>query len=150
VTTATTPQGLMKICHAAWLLAGAVTTSLVLAPRVADARPERTAAKTKTITVKVPSTQTFTDTHLTVHKGDAITVVRADGSSAKFVADSSATVPYNSSTDSLFTIDGPPSLTLITCAGAWDRQRGTYLQRLVVHATLVATTAASPAAGQGG
>jgi sortase (surface protein transpeptidase) len=79
-----------------------------------------------------------------VHKGDAITVVRADGSSVKFVADSSTTVPYDSSTDSLFTIDGPPSLTLITCAGAWDRQRGTYLQRLVVHATLVATTAPSP------
>jgi LPXTG-site transpeptidase (sortase) family protein len=85
-----------------------------------------------------------------VHKGDAISVVRADGSSVKFVADSTATVPYNESTDSLFTIDGPPSLTLITCAGAWDRQRGTYLQRLVVHATLVATTAPSPAAAQGG
>jgi sortase (surface protein transpeptidase) len=85
-----------------------------------------------------------------VHRGDAITVVRADGSSVKFVADSTTTVPYDSSTDSLFTIDGPPSLTLITCAGAWDRQRGTYLQRLVVHAALVATTAPSPAAGQGG
>ena len=79
-----------------------------------------------------------------VHRGDAITVVRADGSTAKFVTDSSATVPYNESTDSLFTIDGPPSLTLITCAGAWDRARNTYLQRLVVHATLVATTAPTP------
>ena len=85
-----------------------------------------------------------------LHRGDVITVVRSDGSSVKFVADSSTTVPYDSSTDSLFTIDGPPSLTLITCAGAWDRQRGTYLQRLVVHAALVATTAPSPAAGQGG
>jgi sortase (surface protein transpeptidase) len=85
-----------------------------------------------------------------VRRGDVITVVRADGSTAKFAADSSSTVPYDASTDSLFTIDGPPSLTLITCAGAWDRQQGTYLQRLVVHATLVATTAPSPAGRQGG
>jgi LPXTG-site transpeptidase (sortase) family protein len=72
-----------------------------------------------------------------VRKGDEIAVVRSDGTQAKFVADSTSTVPYDSSTDALFTRDGPPSLTLITCAGAWDRQRGTYLQRLVVHATLV-------------
>ena len=85
-----------------------------------------------------------------LRRGDAITVVRADGSSARFVTDSSTTVPYDSPTDRLFTRDGPPSLTLITCAGAWDRQRGTYLQRLVVHATLAATAAASPSAAGGG
>lgn len=76
-----------------------------------------------------------------MHPGDRITVMRADGSSAQFVTDASSTVPYDSPTDSLFTRTGPPSLTLITCAGAWDRQRGTYLQRLVVHATLVSATA---------
>jgi len=79
-----------------------------------------------------------------VRKGDTITVVRADGSSVQFVADASITVPYDSSTDSLFTKSGPPALTLITCAGAWDRARGTYLQRLVVHATLGATAAGKP------
>jgi sortase (surface protein transpeptidase) len=81
-----------------------------------------------------------------VHKGDAITVVRADGTSVQFVTDSSRTVPFDSPTDSFFTRDGPPALTLITCAGAWDRQRGTYLQRLVVHATLTASPA-KPAGG---
>jgi sortase (surface protein transpeptidase) len=84
-----------------------------------------------------------------VRKGDTITVVRADGSSVQFVADTSITVPYDASTDLLFTRDGPPSLTLITCAGAWDRQRGTYLQRLVVHATLAVTTAPSAPPGGG-
>jgi sortase (surface protein transpeptidase) len=85
-----------------------------------------------------------------MHKGDEITVVRADGSSVKFVTDSSSMVPYDSSTDSLFTRDGPPSITLITCAGAWDRQRGTYLQRLVVHASLVATVAPAKPGDEGG
>jgi sortase (surface protein transpeptidase) len=79
-----------------------------------------------------------------VRRGDVITVARADGSSVQFVTDATSTVPYDSSTDSLFTKQGPPSLTLITCAGVWDRQRGTYLQRLVVHATLLAAPPAKP------
>jgi LPXTG-site transpeptidase (sortase) family protein len=71
-------------------------------------------------------------------RGDEITVVRSDGSQAKFAVQSSTTTPYDASTEALFTRSGPPALTLITCAGSWDRQRGTYLQRLVVHASLVA------------
>lgn len=85
-----------------------------------------------------------------VRRGDEITVVRADGTQARFQADSTATVPYDSSTDALFTRDGPPSLTLITCAGAWDRQRGTYLQRLVVHATLVPSVSPDRPGDEGG
>lgn len=85
-----------------------------------------------------------------LRKGDEITVVRADGSQAKFVTDATSTVPYDSSTDALFTRDGAPSLTLITCAGAWDRQRGTYLQRLVVHATLVPTVSTDKPGDEGG
>jgi LPXTG-site transpeptidase (sortase) family protein len=85
-----------------------------------------------------------------MRKGDQITVVRADGSSVRFVTDASTMVPYDSPTDAFFTRAGPPSLTLITCAGAWDRQRGTYLQRLVVHATLVAATAPSKPGVEGG
>ncbi len=83
-------------------------------------------------------------------KGDEITVVRSDGSHVKFVTDATSMVPYDSSTDSLFTRDGPPSLTLITCAGAWDRQRGTYLQRLVVHATLAPNVSPSKPGDEGG
>lgn len=85
-----------------------------------------------------------------MRKGDEITVVRADGSHVKFVTDATSMVPYDSSTDSLFTRDGPPSLTLITCAGAWDRQRGTYLQRLVVHASLAPTVSTSKPGDEGG
>jgi hypothetical protein len=36
----------------------------------------------------------------------------------------------------LFASSGPPRLSLITCAGAWDAQRGTYAERLVVDAVL--------------
>jgi hypothetical protein len=85
-----------------------------------------------------------------MRKGDEITVVRADGSQARFVTDATSTVPYDSPTDAMFTRDGPPSLTLITCAGAWDRQRGTYLQRLVVHATLVPTVSSDRPGDEGG
>jgi sortase (surface protein transpeptidase) len=85
-----------------------------------------------------------------MRRGDPITVQRADGSSVTFVTDSSSTVPYDSPTDSLFTRDGPPSLTLITCAGAWDRQRGTYLQRLVVHATLATPPVSTTPGDEGG
>jgi LPXTG-site transpeptidase (sortase) family protein len=83
-------------------------------------------------------------------RGDELTVLRADGSKARFVVQSASTTPYDSPTDALFTRSGPPALTLITCAGAWDRQRATYLQRLVVRASLVApppTVAPGDAAG---
>jgi hypothetical protein len=81
--------------------------------------------------------------------GDEITIMRADGSQAKFAVQSTSVMPYDASTDSLFTRSGPPSLTLITCSGAWDRQRGTYLQRLVVHASLVSPAPSRPADGSG-
>jgi len=80
----------------------------------------------------------------TLHPGDDVTVVRANGSQAHFIVDGTSMMSYNAPTDGLFTRDGPPSLTLITCAGAWDRQRGTYLQRLVVHATLAPGIVPSP------
>jgi LPXTG-site transpeptidase (sortase) family protein len=82
-----------------------------------------------------------------LRRGDAVAVVRQNGTQARFVVDSTWTMPYDASTNSLFTNDGPPSLTLITCAGTWDRQRGTYLQRLVVHASLAASTVAPGPSG---
>jgi sortase (surface protein transpeptidase) len=36
----------------------------------------------------------------------------------------------------LFASSGPPRLSLITCAGAWDAQHGIYAERLVVDAVL--------------
>jgi LPXTG-site transpeptidase (sortase) family protein len=85
-----------------------------------------------------------------LRRGDEMTITRADGSQAKFVVQSTSVMPYDASTDSLFTRSGPPSLTLITCSGAWDRQRGTYLQRLVVRASLVAPAPAKPVDSPGG
>jgi sortase (surface protein transpeptidase) len=73
--------------------------------------------------------------------GDQVFVVHDDGSQARFIADATSMMPFDASTDSLFTKSGPPTLTLITCAGTWDRQRGTYLQRLVVHTSLAPSTA---------
>jgi LPXTG-site transpeptidase (sortase) family protein len=84
-----------------------------------------------------------------VRQGDELTIVRADGSQARFAVQATSVMPYDGPTDALFTRSGPPSLTLITCYGAWDRQRGTYQQRLVVRASLV-TPVASPADGGGG
>jgi LPXTG-site transpeptidase (sortase) family protein len=69
-------------------------------------------------------------------KGDELSIMRVDGTRARFLVDSSATMPYDAATEGLFTKTGPPTLTLITCAGAWDRARATYLQRLVVRASL--------------
>jgi LPXTG-site transpeptidase (sortase) family protein len=72
--------------------------------------------------------------HLRV--GDEATVTGADGSRLRFVVDSVTAIPYNANIDPLFVTSGPPTLTLLTCNGTWDRQRATYLQRLVVHLSL--------------
>jgi sortase (surface protein transpeptidase) len=68
--------------------------------------------------------------------GDEATVTGASGGRLRFVVDSVSSVAYDANVDSLFVTSGPPSLTLLTCTGAWDRQRATYLQRLVVHLSL--------------
>ena len=81
--------------------------------------------------------------------GDALSVVRADGSRVKFVVDATSVVSYNAPEDGLFTATGPPSMSLITCAGAWDQQRGTYLQRLLVHASLAPGNPIEPASADG-
>lgn len=89
-----------------------------------------------------------------VRKGDVISVVRADGTQVKFVTESTSTVPYDLAADSpanpLYSRSGPPSLTLITCSGSWDRQHSTYLQRLLVHASLVPTLSPSRPGDEGG
>jgi sortase (surface protein transpeptidase) len=82
-----------------------------------------------------------------LHRGDDVVVVRTNGSEIHFIVDGTSMMPYDAPTDGLFTRNGPPALTLITCAGSWDRQRGTYLQRLVVHAALAPAVAPSQKAG---
>jgi LPXTG-site transpeptidase (sortase) family protein len=68
--------------------------------------------------------------------GDEVVVLQASGGHLRFAVDSISTIPFESPLDAFFTTSGPPSLTLITCTGSWDRQRQTYLQRLVVHTSL--------------
>lgn len=67
--------------------------------------------------------------------GDSVIVVLADGRQASFNVSRLASVPYMSRPPGLFEIQGSPRLTLITCAGAWDAQKGVYADRLVVEAT---------------
>jgi len=68
--------------------------------------------------------------------GDEAFVTGSDGTRLRFVVDSVSTIAYDANVDGLFVTLGPPSLTLLTCTGVWDRQRATYLQRLVVHLSL--------------
>ncbi len=68
--------------------------------------------------------------------GDEIRVVRSDGSSLSFLVDSTRKLATESDASDLFTAQGEPQLTLITCAGQWDRGRQTYNERLLVHARL--------------
>jgi LPXTG-site transpeptidase (sortase) family protein len=68
--------------------------------------------------------------------GDEVVVLQSSGGRLRFAVDSISTIPFESPLDAYFTTSGPPSLTLITCTGSWDRQRQTYLQRLVVHTSL--------------
>jgi sortase (surface protein transpeptidase) len=85
-----------------------------------------------------------------LRRGDQVNVLRADGSQLTFVVDSTKTYPWNARTDGLVTTTGPPSISLVTCSGTWDRQRQTYLNRLVVHATLIATAPVQTPGDEGG
>jgi sortase (surface protein transpeptidase) len=82
--------------------------------------------------------------------GDQVTMVRTDGSKVVFVVDGKTSYPYDTNPPGLFTTQGPPSLSLVTCAGTWDYQRHTYLQRLIVHATLAPTAPAVKPGDEGG
>jgi len=79
--------------------------------------------------------------------GDSVSVARSDGTQVQFVVDSISTVSFDAPDDRLFTASGAPSMSLITCAGGWDQARATYLQRLVVHASLAPGDPIRPAAG---
>jgi len=85
-----------------------------------------------------------------LRRGDQVNVIRADGSQLTFTVDSTSTFPWNARTDGLVSTVGPPSISLVTCAGTWDRQRQTYLNRLVVHATLAASGSQLTPGDEGG
>ncbi len=70
-----------------------------------------------------------------VKPGDTITVVAADGRTVDYRAESVGLVPNDRTPPDLFATDGPPRLTLITCAGTWDANRQLYSDRLLIRAT---------------
>jgi sortase (surface protein transpeptidase) len=71
--------------------------------------------------------------HLAV--GDRIVVVSTDGTTATFGVTSSTDYPASQAPADLFSRQGPPRLSLITCSGSWDGTQ--YQRRLVVDADLL-------------
>jgi sortase A len=70
-----------------------------------------------------------------VNIGDTINVVFPGGKQVNFRVSKKTSMPYTQEPPYLFGKAGPPMLSLITCAGAWDGTQ--YQQRLVVDAQLI-------------
>jgi sortase (surface protein transpeptidase) len=72
--------------------------------------------------------------------GDQIRVVRADGSHVRFVVEGAGSHPKDGfPTGAVFGPVPGAALRLITCAGDFDRARGSYRDNLVVFARLAGT-----------
>jgi LPXTG-site transpeptidase (sortase) family protein len=69
--------------------------------------------------------------------GDMVTIVRADGTRLTFRVTGRRIVTAGARVASLFAPSKVPSLTLITCAGAWDPSILSDTHRLLVSAVLV-------------
>jgi hypothetical protein len=70
----------------------------------------------------------------TLRPGDRVIVVLADRSRRLFIVVSKKTAPAGSAPEGLADPYGPPRLTLITCAGPFDKKSYTYPERLLVEA----------------
>ena len=69
--------------------------------------------------------------------GDPVLVVRADGSTVRFVVDRVASYPKAAfPTTEVYGPTPDPELRLITCGGAFDRAARSYLDNVVVFARL--------------
>ena len=69
--------------------------------------------------------------------GDAVTVRRADGSTAVFTVDRVETFPRDQfPTAEVYGTSGYPGLRLVTCGGRYDRSHGGYQSNVVVFASL--------------
>jgi hypothetical protein len=81
--------------------------------------------------------------------GDLVRVVRADRRMVRFVVESLARYPKPALPgDQVYGPTTAPSLRLITCAGAFDRERRSYLDNLIVSATIAVEPQPSPEAGR--
>ncbi|PWU61024.1 class F sortase [Micromonospora globispora] len=71
--------------------------------------------------------------------GDRITVARQDGRNATFTVDSVKSYPKTSFPSELvYGASDKPSLRVVTCGGVFDRSARSYLDNIVVFATLTA------------
>jgi sortase A len=67
-----------------------------------------------------------------INVGDTINIVSGNDKRLTFTVVKKTSVQYNQEPAYLFQKSGPPMLSLITCAGAWDGRQ--YQQRLIVDA----------------
>jgi sortase (surface protein transpeptidase) len=71
--------------------------------------------------------------------GDAIDVIRADGTTVRFIADNVVRYPKRAfPTQAVFGPVPDPVLRLITCGGRFDRARDSYVDNVIVTAHLAA------------
>ena len=71
--------------------------------------------------------------------GSDVIAVLADGTRSLFSVSAAQTWPATSHPPGLFSAEGQPRLSLITCTGKYDRFSQTYADRLIVEATYVGT-----------
>ncbi|SBT46583.1 class F sortase [Micromonospora auratinigra] len=71
--------------------------------------------------------------------GDTIAVARADGSAATFRVDEVKSYPKTAfPTELVYGPNDKPGLRVVTCGGTFDRSAGSYLDNIVVLATMTA------------
>jgi sortase (surface protein transpeptidase) len=72
-----------------------------------------------------------------LRRGDEVRIDLEDGSTVRFTVRSSFSVPkVRFPTDTVYRHGGAPTLTLITCDGAFDESTGHYVDNYVVNADL--------------
>ena len=72
-----------------------------------------------------------------LRNGDAINILRTDGTTARFVADNVVRYPKHAfPTQAVFGPAPDPVLRLITCGGRFDRARRSYVDNVIVTAHL--------------
>jgi hypothetical protein len=72
---------------------------------------------------------------ISLHAGDSIVVVLANGSHRLFLVESMRSVPAGSAVPGLADPYGVPRLTLITCTGHFDKKNHWFSDRLVLEAS---------------
>lgn len=81
--------------------------------------------------------------------GDAVSILRADGSTVTFAVDALREyAKQRFPTDLVYGATKAPTLRLITCGGSFDQQTGHYNDNVVVYAHLVGSSRPGPPAPQ--